>query len=153
MHAPLVAKQGRLGTRRGRRVGPGRAEPAPLINAWLTIICEDADSISSALFQHSTAPTPNSGPFLWREQMANTSRYIIWARRDAHSPLGPPTILSFGTARCFRSMTRRVLVQNAIGLMPKWVNPTFAIRLSARHSAGAIKLPHDLLGACFVGGC
>jgi hypothetical protein len=88
MHAPLVAKQGRLGTRRGRRVGPGRAEPAPLINAWLTIICEDADSISSALFQHSTAPTPNSGPFLWREQMANTSRYIIWARRDAHSLFG-----------------------------------------------------------------
>jgi len=43
-------------------------------------------------------------------------------------------------------------VQNAIGLMPKWVNPTFAIRLSARHSVGAIKLPHDLLGACFVGG-
>ena len=82
--------------------------------------------------------------------MAKTSRYIIWAHRDAHSVFGAATnpVVRNGLLLAFNTRHGRTL--NAIGLTPTWVIRTFAIQLRAHQSVGAVKVPHDLSGVFSV---
>ena len=118
-------------------------------NDWLTTISELVRSHIASFrvpLLTSRPRFPSGAVPLKGMQMAKASRYIIWAHRDAHSVFGAANnpVVRNGSLLVFNDKARAHAECDRLNAT--WVIRTFVIRLGARQSIGAAKLPHDLSG-------